>query len=115
EVDPAIEQLKAEARGLAAAGDHAKAIAVYQQAYQLAPGDHGIAYAIAMSAQKTGRCSLMRQYLEHFVQYADPTVYPNKIDKASRTLQSASCTTSVPREINEAVSAGARPEVVTAS
>jgi hypothetical protein len=112
---PSVDELVAEARSRAAVGKHAEAIELYKQAYQLAPGDHGIAYAIAESAQDSGRCTMMRQYLQHFVQYADPNVYPNKINKASRALQSDSCTMRVPTEIQDAVSAGAPPTLVTAS
>jgi hypothetical protein len=41
------EELKIEARALVAAGKLREAIAILEQAYQLAPGDHIIAYEIA--------------------------------------------------------------------
>lgn len=104
---PTGEELKAEARSLAAVGQHDEAIEVYQQAYQLAPGDHIIAYDIAELAQKLGRCGLMKRYLEHFVQYADPNIFPNKINKARRALNSASCVISVDSEVGDAIAAGA--------
>lgn len=104
---PSAEELKLKGRGLVASGEYTEGIAVLEQAYQLAPGDHIIAYDIASAAQKSGQCGKMRQHLEHFIKYADPNEFPNKIDKASRALNSGACVTAANYEIDDAVIAGA--------
>jgi hypothetical protein len=100
-VGPTAEELKLEGRGLVAQGEYAEGIAKLEQAYQLAPGDHIIAYDIAMAAEKARDCQKMHMYLKHFVQYADRNEFPNKIDKASRTIDSSWCFTNTGDEISE--------------
>lgn len=80
------EDLKAEARGLVAVGELIPAMAVFEAAYQLAPGDHIIAYEIASAVWKLHDCDKTRTYLLHFVRYADHKTFPNKLEKAARIL-----------------------------
>ena len=104
--NPAAEALKLEGRELIAYGKHEEGIAVLEQAYQLTPGDHILAYEIASAAQEIGHCTKMRTYLAHFVQYADPNEFPNKMAKAQRALNSSSCTSTTNSEALEAATAG---------
>jgi hypothetical protein len=111
-LDPsAAAELQAEAAALASSGQCSEAIAAYRQAYALAPGEHLIAYAIASCALKIGDCETMRIHLAHFVQFADPAVFPQKLAKARRALDSSSCglPTGGDPEVLEARSAGGRP------
>lgn len=98
---PMAEALKLEGRGLVADGEYAAGIAKLEQAYQLVPGEHLIAYEIAQAAEKARDCDKMRLYLEHFATYADPNTFSNKIEKARRSLRSDACLSSAGVEIRE--------------
>lgn len=75
---PSVEDLKVDARQLAAAGKLRESIEVYKSAYNLAPGDHCIAFEIATAAWKLRDCDVAKTYLDHFLRYADPVEYSNK-------------------------------------
>src|SRR5690606_14396055 len=91
------EDLKIEARGLAARGDLKAAITVYERAYQLAPGDHILAYEIGAAAWRLHDCGKSTEYLTHFLKYADSSTFPNKVSKAAMLLTEiqSECSTSV--------------------
>lgn len=108
-----VEKLKTDARGLVATGKLSEAIAVFEEAYQLAPGDHIIAYEIALAAWALQDCDKTRTYLVHFVRYADYQTYPDKHQKASRILsdiERSECKAVNSEVVSKAVTVAARPK-----
>lgn len=72
------------------AGDYACAIAVSKQTYWLLPGKHRFAFWVGEIASEApfepGACAVAREYLEHFVRYADPHRNAADLERARAIL-----------------------------
>lgn len=106
------EDLKTQARALVAVGKNREAIDVFVRAYDLAPGDHIIAFEIGSAAWSIRDCDKARTYFAHFVRYADSSTFPNKVTKAARTLDEIERTRCLAndQEVSDALRSGAPPK-----
>ncbi len=75
-----------EAEGLAAEDNWAEAVPLYEQAYYLVPGKHGFAYKVGIATWKIGNCDKTKEYLTHFVTYAEGEKYAEKLAEAQGIL-----------------------------
>jgi hypothetical protein len=75
-------------RGLRAQeeGDFTCALDMFETAYYLVPGKHRFAFLVGESAFAVGECAKARDYLEHFVVYADPDKDAERLQKAAELL-----------------------------
>lgn len=81
------KQLYSEAEGLAAEGNHAAAVPLYEEAYTLVPGKHGFAYKVGYSAYKSGDCVKAKEYFQHLVKYgAKQRKLADKVREGKQTL-----------------------------
>jgi tetratricopeptide (TPR) repeat protein len=74
------------AERFAAAGRWADAIPVYEEAYYLVPGKHGLAHKIGIAAWNVGDCDKAKEYLEHFLYYGERAKYGDKLTEAKMIL-----------------------------
>jgi hypothetical protein len=86
EKEEKAKHLYIEAEGLAAEGDWAKAVPLYEQAYYLVPGKHGFAHKVGIATWQIGNCDKTKEYLTHFVTYAEGDKYEEKIAEAQAIL-----------------------------
>ena len=80
------------AEGKAGEGDWAAAVGLYEQAYQLVPGKHGFAHKVGIATWKVGNCDKTKEYLTHFVTYAEGDKYAEKIAEAQAILDEIEAT-----------------------
>lgn len=64
----------------------AEAVPVYEEAYYLAPDKHGLAYKIGIAAWNARDCDTTKEYLEHFLRYADRERFPARLANAESVL-----------------------------
>lgn len=70
EKEAKAKDLYIKAEGLAAEGNWAEAVPLYEQAYYLVPGKHGFAYKVGIATWKIDDCDKTKEYLTHLVTYA---------------------------------------------
>ncbi|MFO7561076.1 MAG: hypothetical protein R6X02_00415 [Enhygromyxa sp.] len=80
------KHLYIEAEGLAAEDRWAEAVPLYEEAYYLVPGKHGFAHKVGIATWKIDDCDKTKEYLTHFVTYADPEKFEEKIAEAQAIL-----------------------------
>ena len=89
------------AEGLGAEDDWGGAAALYAQAYQLDPNNHGLAFDVAVASWNSRECADALPYFDHFMAVADPREYRSKLREAKRYKEEASmsmCPTWAPGE-----------------
>jgi tetratricopeptide (TPR) repeat protein len=74
------------AEELAATEDWAGALPLYEQAYQLMPGKHGLALKVGDAAMKVGDCPKAVQYYDHFAKYAESDKYASDIRRVKKVV-----------------------------
>jgi hypothetical protein len=102
EKEEKAKKLYIEAEGLAAEDRWAEAVPLYEQAYYLVPGKHGFAHKVGIATWKINNCDKTKEYLTHFVTYADPGKFGEKIAEAQAILDEI--------EERQCASAAAEPE-----
>jgi hypothetical protein len=80
------KNLYVQAEALAAENRWHDAVPLYEQAYYLVPGKHGFAHKVGIATWKVGDCDKTKEYLTHFVTYADPAKFAEKIAEAQAIL-----------------------------
>lgn len=79
--------LYVQAEELVAQGNHADAVPLYEEAYQLVPGKHGFAYKVGVSAYEVGDCAKAKEYFNHLVTYgSDQEKLADKVAEAKGIL-----------------------------
>jgi hypothetical protein len=86
EKEDKAKELYIEAEGLAAEDNWTEAVLLYEQAYYLVPGKHGFAHKVGIAEYKIGDCDKTKEYLTHFVTYAEGEKYAEKIAEAQAIL-----------------------------
>jgi hypothetical protein len=86
EKEEKAKNLYIEAEGLAAEGRWTEAVPLYEQAYYLVPAKHGFAHKVGIATWQVGNCDKTKEYLTHFVTYADPGKFAEKIAEAQAIL-----------------------------
>jgi hypothetical protein len=69
-----------------AEGELACALVLFEQAYYQVPGKHRMALVVGELAATVGDCDKARDYLEHFVTYADHGKYPEDLERVTALL-----------------------------
>jgi hypothetical protein len=86
EKEEKAKNLYIEAEGLAAEGNWQAAVPLYEQAYYLVPAKHGFAHKVGIATWQIGNCDKTKEYLTHFVTYAEPDKFEEKIAEAQAIL-----------------------------
>jgi len=86
EKEEKAKNLYLTAEGLAADGNWADAVPLYEQAYYLVPGKHGFAHKVGIATWKVDNCDKAKEYLTHFVTYAEGEKYAEKVAEAQAIL-----------------------------
>lgn len=99
EKEEKAKEMYVAAEALAAEDKWAEAVPLYEQAYYLVPGKHGFAHKVGIATWKIGDCNKTKEYLTHFVTYADPAKFAEKIAEAQAILdeiEARQCATAAP-------------------
>lgn len=76
-----------QAEDFVANGNHAEAIPLYEEAYQLVPGKHGFAFKVGVSAYEVKDCVKAKKYFDHLIEYgSDQEKLAGKIKEAKSIL-----------------------------
>lgn len=86
EKEEKAKDLYLKAEELAAEGKWAEAVPLYEEAYYLVPGRHGFAHKVGIATWEIGDCNKTKEYLTHFVTYAEGEKYEDKIAEAQLIL-----------------------------
>lgn len=86
EKEEKAKEMYLAAEALAAEGKWAEAVPLYEQAYYLVPGKHGFAHKVGIATWQVGNCDKTKEYLTHFVTYAEGEKYAEKIAEAQAIL-----------------------------
>lgn len=86
EKEEKAKDLYMQAEALAKEDKWAEAVPLYEQAYYLVPGKHGFAHKVGIATWKIGDCDKTKEYLTHFVTYAEGDKYAEKIAEAQAIL-----------------------------
>jgi hypothetical protein len=86
EKEEKAKNLYMEAEALAKEDKWAEAVPLYEQAYYLVPGKHGFAHKVGIATWKIGDCNKAKEYLTHFVTYAEGDKFAEKRDEAQAIL-----------------------------
>ena len=86
ELEEKARELYQQAEEFAAAEQWADAAMTYEQAYYLVPYKVGFAEKVGMAAYRLGDCDMAHEYLVHFVEYADPGKYSDKMAESTNII-----------------------------
>ncbi|MBL4689153.1 MAG: hypothetical protein JKY37_31465 [Nannocystaceae bacterium] len=79
-----------------AAGEHAKALANYQEGYRFAPSLHIFTLNIALAADGAGDCATAKKYFQHFVDLV-PSHDQRQQAKTRLAVLATTCTAELPQ------------------
>lgn len=86
EKEEKAKNLYIRAEELAGEDRWSEAVPLYEEAYYLVPGKHGFAHKVGIATWKIGNCDKAKEYLTHFVTYAEPDKFAEKIAEAQGIL-----------------------------
>jgi hypothetical protein len=86
EKEEKAKNLYMQAEALAAEEKWNEAVPLYEEAYYLVPGKHGFAHKVGIATWKVGDCNKAKEYLTHFVTYAEGEKFASKRAEAQAIL-----------------------------
>src|SRR5688572_2211582 len=84
--EEAADDLEQLADDLADKGHYYEAVGLYEQAYELVPDRHGLAYKIGLTSYMHHYCGTAEEYLTHFVDNGQLLLYAKELEHAREIL-----------------------------
>jgi hypothetical protein len=86
EKEEKAKNLFMKAEELAGQDRWSEAVPLYEEAYYLVPSKHGFAHKVGIATWKIGDCTKTKEYLTHFVTYAEGEKFAERIAEAQAIL-----------------------------